>query len=177
MSNERAQDLQVVRVFDAPLARVWQAWVEAEDVRQWWGPEGFTCTLAEMGFRESGTSLVCMQAPPEFGGQKMYNTWTYTRIAPLERFEYTLRFTDKDGVELDPASIGMPPGIPGEVRNVNAFRALDGGRTELTVTEYGYTSPEVVEISRMGLEQCLDKMAVVLGKGGLSAEGRTSQPR
>ena len=35
--------------------------------------------------------------------------------------------------------------------------------TELTVSEYGYTTPEVVELSRAGMAQCLDKLATVIG--------------
>ena len=67
---------------------------------QWWGPEGFTCPVAKMDFREGGTSLVCMRAPKEFGGQDMYNTWSYRKIVPLERIEYILNFTDKDGEKI-----------------------------------------------------------------------------
>jgi hypothetical protein len=29
----------------------------------------------------------------------------------------------------------------------------------MTVTEYGYTSDQVFDLSKVGLEQCLDKMA------------------
>ena len=155
-------DVNLTRRFDAPIERVWQAWVEPEQVKQWWGPAGFTCPLAKMDFREGGTSLVCMRAPQEFGGGDMYNTWSYTEIVPLERFEYILRFSDRDGTALDPAAIGLPPGIPQEVRNLNVFTDLGDGRTELTITEYGYASPDAAAMSRMGLDQCLDKMEVLL---------------
>jgi uncharacterized protein YndB with AHSA1/START domain len=164
MSSEpKKRDLVVTRVFDAPVEEVWKAWVEPELVKQWWGPTGFTCTLAEMDFCEGGTSLVCMRAPEEFGGQDMYNTWTYKNIVPNERFEYILRFTDKDGKAFDPAEMGMPAGIPKEVLNFNIFKDLGNGKTEITITEYGYTTDEVVELSRQGLEQCLDKMAAIFG--------------
>src|SRR3990172_8946675 len=107
MSTEaKKRDLIVTRVFDASIEQVWKAWVESEKVKQWWGPTGFTCTLAEMDFREGGTSLVCMRAPKEFGGQDLYNTWAYTKIIPMERFEYTLQFTDKNGKAFDPAEMG-----------------------------------------------------------------------
>lgn len=56
----------------------------------------FTSPLAKMDFREGGVSLVCMRAPKEFGGFDMYNTWTYTKIVPHERIEFTLNFSDKD---------------------------------------------------------------------------------
>jgi uncharacterized protein YndB with AHSA1/START domain len=112
-----------------------------------------------MDFREGGTSLVCMRAPEEYGGQDMYNTWTYQKIEPMQRIEYILNFTDNDGIKLDPAKIGMPPGIPRDVPHVVTFKSVGDNRTEVTVTESGYTSEEVVAISKAGLEQCLDKMA------------------
>jgi hypothetical protein len=33
----------------------------------------------------------------------------------------------------------------------------------MTVTEYGYTSDGAFEMSKLGLEQCLDKMAASFG--------------
>jgi hypothetical protein len=77
----------------------------------------------------------------------------------MERFEYILRFTDPNGKPFDPAEMGMPPGIPREVRNVNVFKARGDSKTEVTVTEYGYANEEVANLSKAGLEQCLDKMA------------------
>jgi hypothetical protein len=38
---------------------------------------------------------------------------------------------------------------------------LGNGRTELTVTEYDWTVGQLMEMSKMGLEQCLDKMAAI----------------
>ena len=35
----------------------------------------------------------------------------------------------------------------------------DAALTELTVHEYGYPDEQIVEVSRMGMEQCLNKMA------------------
>ena len=37
--------------------------------------------------------------------------------------------------------------------------ALGDGRTRLEMTEHGYTTAEARDMSRAGLEQCLDKMA------------------
>jgi uncharacterized protein YndB with AHSA1/START domain len=111
----------LTRVFDAPVEQVWNAWRDSEIVKQWWGPLGFTCPVAEMDFREGGTSLVCMRA------------------------------------------IGLPPDIPAEVRHVLIFKPLGDNQTEFTVTEYGYSSDQTVEMSRAGMAQCLDKMAACFG--------------
>ena len=163
-NSGKQRDLVVTRVFDAPVELVWKAWSDAEQVMRWWGPEGFTSPSAEMDFREGGTSLVCMRAPKEFGGQDMYNTWTYRKIDPHKLIEFILNFTDKDRTKLDPTKMGMPPGIPKDVRHVITFKAVRDNRTEMTVTEYGYTSDQAHDLSEAGLKQVLDKMAAVVAK-------------
>ena len=154
----------LTRIFDAPLEKVWKAWIEEALVKQWWGPKMFTCPVAKMAFREGGSSLVCMRAPKEFGGQDMYTTWTYEKILPMERIEYILNFSDKDGNKLDPAAIGMPPGIPNDVPHIILFKKIGDNKTEVTVTEQGYTQAETVKLSKSGMSECLDKMAEALAK-------------
>jgi len=158
------RDLVFTRVFDVPVEQVWKAWVEPELVMRWWGPAGFTSPSARMDFRQGGTSLVCMRAPKELGGQDMYNTWTYRKIVPNESIEYILSFADKDGNIVDPAAIGMPPGTPTDVRNLVTFTDLGDGKTELTVTEFDWTVGQMMEMSKMGMEQCLDKMAAIFAR-------------
>jgi uncharacterized protein YndB with AHSA1/START domain len=157
-----AKTMALTRTFDAPVAEVWKHWSDSEKVMKWWGPTGFTSPLAKMDFREGGVSLVCMRAPKEFGGFDMYNTWTYKKIIPHERIEFTLNFSDKDGNKLDPSKMGLPPGIPMDVPHVITFKTLSEKKTEMTVTESGYTTDQAVETSKAGLEQCLDKMAASL---------------
>jgi hypothetical protein len=38
------------------------------------------------------------------------------------------------------------------------------GRTEVTVTEYGYATEQARDLSRAGMEQCLDKMAATFAE-------------
>ena len=154
-------DMVLTRVFDTSVDRVWNAWTASDQVKRWWGPQGFTCPVANMDFRVGGTSLVCMRAPREFGGQDQYNTWTYQKIVPMQRIEFIQHFADNEGNRISPAVLGLPPDIPFEVPHVIAFRALGELQTELTVTEYGYPSAQIVEISRAGMNQCLDKMAAI----------------
>ena len=156
------RDLVVIRVFEASVKQVWNAWSDPEHVKRWWGPDGFTCPVAKMDFRDGGTSLVCMRAPKGFlGGRDMYNTWTYEKIVPMKQFVYILRFADKHGNTIDPANEGLPPDMPKEVRNDVTFKELAKNRTQITVTEYGWRDGPMMEMSKKGLEQCLDKMAAI----------------
>ena len=169
MSNEGSQmptkDIIVTRTFDATVEEVWRAWSDPEHVMQWWGPTGFTSPSAQMDFREGGTSLVCMRAPKEFGGQDLYNTWTYQRIVPMQLIEFILNFADKDGRKVEPVEVGLPPDVPREVRHLVTFKPIGEDKTEMTVTEYGYISEQQFELSKAGLEQCLDKMAASFSDG------------
>jgi uncharacterized protein YndB with AHSA1/START domain len=118
-SRTKAFDV-VTPVFGAPVEEVWRAWSDPEQVRRWWGPTGFTSPLARMDFREGGTSLVCMRSPQ---GQDLYNTWTYSKIVPMERIEFVQRFSDEDGNTFDPTEVGLPPDIPREVPHVVTIEA------------------------------------------------------
>ena len=160
----KKKDLVFTRVFNAPVTQVWKAWTDAERVKKWWGPDGFSCPVARMEFREGGTSLVCMRAPKEFGGQDMYSTWTYTKIVPMREIEYLHLFADKDGNRVDPAQQGLPPEMPKEVRNEVTFKGVGKGKTEVTVTEYDWPVGHMMEMSQIGMEQCLDKMAAIFAK-------------
>lgn len=158
VNDTRTRDLIITRTFDAPLDLVWKAWTEPAHVMRWWGPNGFTCPSARVDFREGGTSLVCMRAPAEMGGQDMYSTWDYTRIVPLERIEFTSKLADAEGNPVDPAALGLPPEFPTAIPTVITFKAV-GTQTEMTVTEYGLPDTQMFTFAEAGLNQSLDKMA------------------
>jgi len=154
------RDLIITRVFAAPVDLVWKAWTDPEYVMRWWGPDYFTSPSAKMDFREGGTSLVCMRAPKDFGGQDMYSTWVYQKIVPMERIEFIQNLADKDGNQIDPAEIGMPPEFPRDMRTVVTFKDLGNGKTEMTVIEYNMPTAdtEMGKNAELGLNQSLDKM-------------------
>lgn len=154
----KIQDLVITRVIDAPVEQVWQAWVDPQLVMRWWGPQGFTCPLADIDFREGGTSLVCMSSP-KFGNQ--YSTWHYREIVPRQKIDYIHNLANQDGNKIDPTSAGMPSDFPQDQLNLVTFKDLGDGKTELTITEYEWTVGQMMELSKMGMEQCLDKLAAI----------------
>ena len=155
-TEDTTHDVVVTRTFDVPLDRVWRAWSDPELVTRWWGPQGFSSPMCRMDFRVGGTTLVCMRSDQ---GWELYNTWTYRSIEPMERIEFVQGFADKDGTPMTPAELGLPPGIPEDVRHEVRLSPIEDDTTELTVHEFGYPNAEIVEVSRAGMEQCLDKMA------------------
>ena len=159
------RDLVFTRVFDAPVDRVWKAWTDPEQVKRWWGPDGFSCPFARINFREGGISLVCMRAPKEFmGGQDMYSTWTYTKIVLLRELEYLHHFSDKAGNRVAGHFTGSSAGNAGrgaKSRHLQSRgRRQDGSKRNRIRLAGGPHDGDV----QMGMEQCLDKMAAIFGK-------------
>src|SRR3954452_18888724 len=153
-------DVHVEREFDAPIERVWAAWTTPVGLRAWWGPSGFTCPHAETDIRPGGSIRVTMKAPAEWGGLEYHSTWQITELDPPRALRYVYRFTDAAGTPITPADAGIPAeGVPDEGHHEVLLTALGDRRTRLEMTEHGYTTETARDMSRGGLEQCLDKMA------------------
>jgi uncharacterized protein YndB with AHSA1/START domain len=126
------------------------------------GPRSLHLSAREDRFRVGGASLVCMRAPKEFGGQDHYSMWKYQSIEPMRRIEYIHNLANKDGEKIDPVTIGMPPDFPQDQRHIVTFKPLGDRKTELNITEFGWSAGHMMEMSKLGMEQCLDKMAAAL---------------
>jgi uncharacterized protein YndB with AHSA1/START domain len=157
------EDLVVKRIIDAPLEMVWKAWTVPQHVMRWWGPQYYTSPSCQIDLREGGKYVFAMQAPQEQGGQVHYSSGVYQKIVPMERLEFTQGLSDKDGNPVDPASIGMPPDFPQEMRVAIEFRAK-GEFTELTITEYDWPVGDMYVYSLAGMHQSIDKLAESLAK-------------
>jgi uncharacterized protein YndB with AHSA1/START domain len=151
----------VSRTFSVPPEDAWRAWSESDLVKQWWGPTGFSCPVADVDLRVGGRTLVAMRAPAEFGGGDTYSTWTYTEVLPHTRIAYVFNFADPQGQRLLPADLGMPAGIPDDGEHQVTFDDLGGGRTKMTMVEHGYATENARNLSQAGLEQCIDKMEAI----------------
>src|SRR5690606_40541586 len=99
----------ITRVFNAPPARVWQAWTDPEMVMKWWGPEHFTSPVAEVDFRVGGKYLFAMRDPD---GNDYWSTGEYVEIVPMERIVYTDSFADAAGNVVSPQQFGLGADFP-----------------------------------------------------------------
>lgn len=52
--NPEATIFTITRRFPAPLATVWRAWSEPEQLRHWWGPKGCSIDIGRFEFRPGG---------------------------------------------------------------------------------------------------------------------------
>lgn len=108
-ASSQRLDVVASRTVAAPVEQVWAAWTEPEGVRAWWGPAGWTCPEAVMDVRVGGASRVTMRSPD---GHDMHHRWACSAVEAPHRLELALEFCDAEGRVVDPAELGLPPGIP-----------------------------------------------------------------
>ena len=104
-------ELEIERTFDAPAALVFSMWSDPEHFAAWMGPEGFTCPVVEIDFREGGAyrALIVSDQTGEswFGGvyqaiaphTHLSFTFTWNNTGPSAGVEtlVTLKFEERDG--------------------------------------------------------------------------------
>jgi uncharacterized protein YndB with AHSA1/START domain len=163
--TKKTTDLVVSHTFHAPVEKVWQAWTDEKFVQRWWRVDGFSNILAKMDVREGGVSHVGMRASKEYGGMDYYNVFKYTRVVPLQLIQYISNFADKGGNAISPEAAGLPAETPMDKEQQVEFKDLGGGKTKVTITEFGWLAGGVmIERSQRGLEQTLANIDKVLSE-------------
>ncbi len=83
--KNNSSELILTRVFDAPVALVWDAWTDPKNAAKWWGPRGFSITTKSKDLRPGGKWIYTMHGPD---GVDYPNIATYFVVEPLKRLEY-----------------------------------------------------------------------------------------
>ncbi|MBW7876715.1 MAG: SRPBCC domain-containing protein, partial [Candidatus Cloacimonetes bacterium] len=81
----KSNEIEIIRVYDAPVKLVWEAWTDLKHVEKWWGPRGFTLTTKSKDFSPGGKWIYTMHGPD---GTDYPNIATYHEIIPYEKLVY-----------------------------------------------------------------------------------------
>lgn len=159
--QEKYPDLEIARKFSVPVERLWAAWTTPELVKQWWGPENYSCPDARMDVREGGKSILAMQEP---NGKIQYSGGTYLEIIPLRKIVSTDEFMDQDGNWMSAKDAGMPGEWPDKCRVTLEFKDLGGvGESELEICHEGIPKA-MYDDCVAGWNSSLDKLQRLLEK-------------
>jgi uncharacterized protein YndB with AHSA1/START domain len=134
--------IRLHRVFRAPPARVYKAFIDADAMAKWLPPNGFTGKVHHLDATVGGTYKMSFTNfttgnSHSFGGK-------YLELVPHERIRHTDRFDD--------------PNLPGEMIVTIAFKQVLVG-TEVSIEQAGV--PEVIpaEACYLGWQESLDLLA------------------
>lgn len=84
------RELVLTRLIDAPRAKLYRAWTEADLLTQWFAPLPYTTPVAELDVRPGGANRIVMRAPD---GTDLPNHGVYLEVVPNERLVITDAYT------------------------------------------------------------------------------------
>lgn len=117
---------EIDRRFAAPPEKVFKAWTDPEDLKQWFSPAGMSMSQAKMDLRPGGGFHYALRAPTGF---EMWGMWEFEEIKAPEKLVLLQYFSDaKGGVTRHPLSATWPL----RTRSTTRFLA-DGAETVLSI--------------------------------------------
>lgn len=84
-TQAKTNEIEITRLYDAPVKAVWDAWTDPDQVAQWWGPRGFTLTTHSKDLRPGGHWHYTMHGPD---GTDYPNKTHYFEVEPYSRLVY-----------------------------------------------------------------------------------------
>lgn len=84
-AKNKPNELQIIRLYEAPVKAVWDAWTDPEQVAKWWGPRGFTLTTHSKDLRPGGSWAYTMHGPD---GTNYENKTKYYEVEKYSRLVY-----------------------------------------------------------------------------------------
>lgn len=149
-ATKSATDVEIhfSRTVDAPRDLVWKMWTEAEHLKHWWSPRGFTTPICTVDLRVGGKWHYAMQDSRD--GAMYWALAMYEEIVPVERLRYRDAFSNEAGDRVPPETTVI----------VNLIDL--GARTEMrsvVVCDSKEARDQLVEMGMMeGMAQTLDKL-------------------
>lgn len=83
-AKNKSNEIQIIRLYEAPVKVVWDAWTDPKQVAKWWGPRGFTLTTHSKDLRVGGSWVYTMHGPDgtDYPNKTIYHVVEkYSRLA------------------------------------------------------------------------------------------------
>ncbi len=149
----KQRTIVTTREFAASREKVFDAWTQAAQLAQWWGPPEFTVPECSVAAREGGAWRLCLRSP---SGEDLRVTGVFRSIKAPESLDLGL------DVEITPGPRRLTGFVTMKV-------AVHNSRTRLTVHAGAAAAEEPAEAELQGLEegwkQTLDRLGSFLAKG------------
>lgn len=153
--------LTIDRKFNAPIARVWEAFTTPELLAKWWSPEGMTNYHASTDVRAGGEFRYCFESSE---GVKYWGKGVYQSITEPTYLSYIDYFTDAEGNPVAPSHYGIPGDeiIPTLVEF--SFSA-EGEQTSMRITGDNPYDDSMVEEMTKSWNSMFEKLVTGLKNG------------
>lgn len=154
-STSQSPLVEISRVFQASVESLWSAWSEPEMLKQWWGPENYSCPDAKIDFRVGGKSLLAMKGPD---GKVIWSGGTYEEIVPKTKIVSTDSFMDEKGNVISAEDAGMPGNWQSDTLYITVeFEKLGENETKMGLSHEGIPK-EMYDDCVSGWNSSIDKL-------------------
>jgi uncharacterized protein YndB with AHSA1/START domain len=153
----QARRLTLRRTFQAPPDAVFQAFVSAEALKEWWSPEGYVAVDAHADVRVGGRYSLVMRA--QDGPETVYVHGTYKEIDPPNRLVFTHVFERRGG-----GALFVPAGLADHQTQVTVEFSSHRDGTELVLVQEKIPTSAAEELLEFGWQGILHKLAGYLGR-------------
>ena len=136
--------LTITRVFNAPRALVFEAFVDPKHALQWMGPRDYPATHTEGDVRPGGKWRTCLHASD--GSGDIWQGGVYREVVPGERLVFTFAWDQEDGSR-------------GPETLITITFADQAGKTLMTFRQAVFDTPDNCDSHRMGWNSTFDRLA------------------
>ncbi len=154
-----ARKLTRRRIFHASPEEVFQAFVSAEALKEWWSPEGYTVIEAHADVRVGGQYSLVMRT--ETGSETVYVRGSYEEIAPPHKLVFTHMFERRGG-----SAPFVRVGLAAHLTRVTVELKAHGSATELILVQEHIPTPDAEELLLVGWQGIFDHLASYLERAG-----------
>lgn len=86
MTQQSNSEIFNTRTLNAPVEKVYKAFVDAAHLKNWWGPNGFTNTIHEFDLQPNGKWILTMHGPDKGNYE---NSSVFKIVKPNELVSWT----------------------------------------------------------------------------------------
>ena len=139
--------LEISRVFHAVLPAVFNAFVVADEMKKWWGPQGFTIPSLDYEPRVGASYRIEMKPP---AAESVFLSGEFKVVDPPERLVYSFSWEDPD---------------PDDVPNMVELSFLDlAGSAKVSLFHGPFKTEARRQLLHDGWTESFDKLERVLSE-------------
>jgi len=136
-----ATRLHLQRTIPVPRERVFAAFVDAEQLRHWWGPTGFTVASLRFDAEEGADYRLVMQPP---AGDVFHIRGTFRAVEAPRSLSFTFIYEEPDPDDQE-TLVSL------------TFKATDTG-TRVVLDQGPFKTPARLELHRVGWTETLERL-------------------
>lgn len=127
---EKENELEIIRILDAPRELAYQLWTDAEHLKKWNAPKGCTIHYSSIDIRPGGEFLSVIKNPAY---PDCWVRGVYLELTAPERIAYSMEMSDENGnINLAQYQNGD---WPASTIVTLSFEELPGNKTRLTLRQ------------------------------------------